>query len=73
VITDNVIIRLMLSDWPGPKSLYINYYIKHLDIVITIRILLLVWSFLNFKYVNLSFFQFQSTVSINSCIKSSKF
>ncbi len=35
VITDNVIIRLMLSNWPSPKSLLMNYYLKNLDIVIT--------------------------------------
>ncbi len=40
VIIDIVIIRLLLSEWPGPKSLLINYCTKNLEIVITIWILL---------------------------------
>jgi hypothetical protein len=67
VITDNVIIRIMLSEWPGPKSLSINYYIKNSDIVIALRILLSVCSqklqFLCQKHINLIIFHCQAIIS----------
>ncbi len=34
VIMDNVIIWLMVSNWPSPKSLLINFYIQKSDIMI---------------------------------------
>ncbi len=43
VITDNVIIRLMWSNWSSPKTFLINYCMKNLVIVIKRWILLSVW------------------------------
>ncbi len=68
VITDNVIIRLMLSEWPGPKPLSMKNYIKNLDIVITLRILLSVWSqklwFLCQTHINFDIFHIKAIISI---------